>query len=244
MSAVWYRRALSAVLILMAVLFIGSRPVTVPTTDDTSVPAASAPPLPGKPIPIENTDADPDRTIGDITNSIIVRQQFVASGERINTISLLFSNYRHVNHGVVQITVQTDVSGEWKDVATQIINKDAIQDNGWQTLDFTPPLTSTKNQRFLMTIRADGGPNDAVSLWRNGEYRPDGFLLTVNDQREDGSLRFQVGYMLRSGRLFTMLGPIWDRLTVFLDPFWRVVFLLGLSTFIGTIALIARFLTQ
>lgn len=244
MSAGWLRHALSAAIVVIAVLFIGTRPVTLPTTDDTSVPAASAPPLPGKPTPVAHTDSDPDRTIGDISRSIIVQQQFVTNGERIKTISLLFSNYRHVNRGTVEITVQADVNGEWKDLTTQTINKEAIQDNGWHTLDFPSPLLVTKSQRLMMTIRSNDGPSDAVSIWRNGEYRPDGFLLTVNGQREDGTLRFQAGYMPQSGRLFRMLGPVWNRLTVFLDPLWRVVFLLGISILIGSIVLIARFLTR
>lgn len=230
---------------VLAIVAIGLFPVTLPATDNIRVPDGTMRRLLGSPTPATNLDEpQPLGTTSPLYAGVTVRQQFVATGREIRVIALLFGTYRRANRGTVEVTLDADAQGQWQPLATRAIEKETLQDNTFVTLTFSPPLVVAKGQTLQITVRSEGSPRDAVSLGKNAAYRPEGYLLTVNDQREDGTLRFQVGYAPRSGRLFRMIGPLWERFTVFLTPLWRIVLLLGFGVLLASFLAIARVLTE
>ncbi len=219
------RRAVPIVVGVAILAFLALLPVTIPISDDTATP---------KPVPAPGTKEDPARAVGMIQNGVEATQQFPANATHIQTISLQIGTYRRVNHGTAQIVVQSGANGQWQDVATETIAKERLIDNDFYTLSFSPPLTVEKGQLMRITLRSDGGPNDAITWWTNTNWKPEGFALTYGGRPQEGAANFTVSYALQSGRLFASIGPLWQRMTVFLSPLWQVVLLLGAGALVGS----------
>jgi hypothetical protein len=49
-------------------------------------------------------------------------------------------------------------------------------------------------------------------------------------------------HSVEAGHLFQLLGPIWHRMTVFLNPIWQVILLLGFGSLLGSLILLGRHL--
>jgi len=83
-----------------------------------------------------------------------------------------------------------------------------------------------------------------VTWWVDGNVQPEGYALFYNGKRQEGTARFLVAYRAESGRLFQVIGPVWRRLTIFLDPFWQIVLIFGLVIAAGGFLLVGRNLTE
>lgn len=226
------RRALIIALSIAPLLIVAFLPVTAQVADVTGPPAP--------PRATGTTTDTASRPIGGISGGMTAIQQFPAAGTSIRSVALLLGTYRRTNHGTAQVSVQANSDGAWRTLATQPVDKEKLQDNAFATITFSPPLIVAKDQPVRIVLEADGGASDAIAWWTNTGWKPDGYLLLFNGQEQEGTARFQVTYPPASGRLFRMLGSVWGRMTVFLNPFWRFVLLLGLGLLAGGIALTAR----
>ncbi|MDQ6832307.1 MAG: hypothetical protein M3008_02810 [Chloroflexota bacterium] len=216
-------------------------PVKVPTADQSGVP------LPGVPTvaPASTAANTPAiHPIGGLYSGITAQQQFPANGARVRSIALFLGTYLRENHGVLKVTVQADAAGIWQDVATRTVDKAAIKDNAYQTFDFSPAVTVRKGQALRILVTADGDANNAVTWWVNGSVQPEGYSLVYNGMPQEGTARFIVSYATASGPLFTVIGPFWQRITVFLDPLWQIVLVFGLCVLAGSLVLLGRYLIE
>ena len=124
------------------------------------------------------------------------------------------------------------------------MDKAAIKDNTYQTFDFSPAVIVRKGQTLRILVTADGDANNAVTWWVNGSVQPEGYSLVYNGMPQEGTARFIVLYATASGPLFTVIGPFWQRLTVFLDPLWQIVLVFGLCVLAGSLVLLGRYLIE
>ncbi|MDQ6831816.1 MAG: hypothetical protein M3008_00325 [Chloroflexota bacterium] len=226
MSATQRRWTTALLLAIAAVAAIAFLPVAVPTADATISPAPAS--------------EDAGRAVGPLSGGRTATQEFPAGGTKIRSVALLLATYKRTNRGTAQITVQANTDGQWTNLATRAIDKENLRDNGFATITFSPPLAVVPGQPVRIILQSDGAAGAAIAWWSNTRWRPDGYVLTADGTGQDGTARFQVSYAPATGRLFRMLGPVWDRLTVFLDPFWRVVLALGFGFLIGGLVLAGR----
>ncbi|MDQ2785614.1 MAG: hypothetical protein M3Y58_11510 [Chloroflexota bacterium] len=216
-------------------------PVRVPTTDESGVPlptvATVAPTVTAANTPVIHP-------IGRLYNGITAQQRFPANGAQVRSIALFLGTYLRENHGSLTMTVQADAAGTWQDLATRTVDEAAIKDDAYQTFDFSPAVTVRKGQTLQILVTANGDANNAVTWWVNGSLQPEGYMLFYNGAPQEGTARFIVSYTAASGHLFAVIGPLWQRLTVFLDPLWQVVFVFGLCVLVGGLVLLGRYLIE
>ncbi|MGI8857783.1 MAG: hypothetical protein ACR2JW_18765 [Thermomicrobiales bacterium] len=233
------RRAIPAVIGGLVLAFVAFLPVTVPTADESGVH------LPGIPTITPSTNslgAAGTRPIGGLYGNIAAKQQFPAAGERIHSVALFLGTYRRTNRGDFQVAIQTNVAGEWKDLATRVVDKAGVTDNAYYTLTFSPPLLVAKGQPLQIVLTSADGAGDAITWWIDTSWQPQGYALAYKDTPQPGTALFLVSYAPDSGRLFQTLGPVWRRLTIFLDPLWQVVLILGFCVLAGSFVLLGRHL--
>jgi hypothetical protein len=237
MSGRLVRRVAALAIAALFLLIVAFLPATVPTADNSGAI------LPGlaTPIPVATGAVDsPIRPVGPLNNGAIIAQQFPANGTRIDSVAVFLGTYLRVNHGALEVGVDARTNGAWKNLATRSVNKETLADNAFYSIALSPPLEVAKGQTVRITLSSDDGRSDAVTWWMNANWRPDGYALFYNGERQEGTARFTVTYSPRSGRLFQVFGPIWGRLTVFLTPLWRGVLLLGLVLLGGSIIAMSR----
>ena len=240
MNVRYARRAAPVAIAIVVLAIVAFLPVTVPTADESGTP------LPGiAPAALTNASNTPiTRPIGGLFGSNTAKQQFPALGERIQSVALFLGTYQRENHGTLKVTIQSDTAGAWQDLATQAVDKAAIRDNAYQTIEFSPGLAVVKGQALQILVTTNGSANDAVTWWVNGDWQPEGYALFYNGKRQEGTARFLVSYAPVSGHLFQHLGPLWRRLTLFLDPLWQIVLVFGLCIMVGTFVLLGRHLME
>ncbi|MCA1668803.1 MAG: hypothetical protein LC793_15685 [Thermomicrobia bacterium] len=194
-------------------------PVTLPTPE-TNVPAAQDP-----------------RDVGPIFTTVTATQQFPADRRDIRAISLFFSTFQRANPGGVVVTVASLNSGQWTTLNKQAVEKTTLHDGSYATFLFSPPLSVAPHQLVRIIVQADGDQTSAITWEVNPHWRPDGYALRVDGNELQGSARFHVQYAGQTGRVWQRIVPVWHRLTVFLDPFWQIVFFVGIAIIIGGLAL-------
>lgn len=232
------RRLLPLAMLVVALAIIGLLPVTIPETDDTTVPGPAPAGIPPATSATSRTPS-PASTAGELISGTIIQQQFPADGAHLDTIALLAAN-----QGMGTVTVQRAINGMWEDLATQTIAPADWKDGQWYSLQFSPPLAVTRGQPLRLVLRASDGSDRGIAAWKNSAWQPDGYRLAVNTQPQTGTLRFTAHYAPRSGRLIGMLGALWDRVTVFLNPFWRIGLFIGAVLLIVGAGAVAQFLMR
>ena len=236
MSGRSIRRVVALAIAALFLLIVAFLPATVPTADKSGFVLPGPTPIPA----IAATGVSTIRPVGMLNNGAIIAQEFPANGARINAVAVFLGTYLRVNHGTVDVDVDARTNGAWNNLATRSVNKETLLDNAFYSIVFSPPLEVAKGQTVRITLSSNDDQRDAITWWMNANWRPDGYALFYNGERQEGTARFTVTYSPRSGRLFQMLGPIWGRLTVFLTPAWRVVLLLGFALLGGSIIAMSR----
>lgn len=224
----WVLIALAVVAILGVIALL---PVTMPTADTTDIPA---------PPSAANGGENVSDLVGPIDGGKVAIQTFPATGARIRSVALLIGTYQRTNHGTARVTVQASIAGEWRELAAQTIAKETLQDTMYYVISFSSPLRVSPGQPLRILLEADGGPGDAIAWRANTRWDPSGYMLTFDGKEQEGTARIRVSYAPASGHLFRMLGPVRERLTVFLNPFWQFVLILGFGLLIGSIVLLCR----
>ncbi len=229
---------------VFVILLIALQPVTVPTGEDTVPPTPSPAPVTiiGASATAPSADDGAIRPVTGIFAGITVAQQIPVTGTHISSVALFLATYQRVNHGLITVNVQTRMDGRWTDLATRTVNKETLVDNAFLTVSFSPPLVVEPRQPLRVTLRADGGPPDAISWWMDTRIKAEGYVLSVNDKPIEGTARFRVMYMPASGRLITIPGQVWGRMTVFLAPFWRIILGGACCVLAGSVFLLNRHL--
>lgn len=193
-------------------------PVSVPVGDDITVPASKQ-----------------TQSIQPLAANTIVIQQFPATGSTIQSIDFQFGIQQSANPGTVQVSLAAEQGGKW-----QLLNESriAIADivNGrTTTLPFSPPLNVVAGQSLRLTVQSDAEAATAVNWLTNPSYTVDRFALMVNGVPQMGTARFGVTYEPLHRRLFQLIGPVFQRITVTLNGFWRTVFIAASALFLATL---------
>jgi len=225
-SATSARRALPLAVTVAAIIAAGFLPVSLPA-GDTVVPAGGI-----------------MRPVGEIAAGVTVTEQFPAAANAIASISLFLATYQRVNRGTLRITLLAERDGQWQQEAVRQVDTATLGDNAYYTLAFSPPLPLTKGQPVRITLQSDSRPGASVTWWRNPEEQRQGYLLTMNGHALPGNAVFQVSYAPESGRLFAMIGEIWKRGTVFLNPVWQGTLILGLAILAASVFALTRRLDE
>jgi hypothetical protein len=232
------RRVLPLVVLVVALAIIGLLPITIPETDDTIVPGVAPAGISPATSAASGTAA-PASTAGESISGTIIQQQFPAEGANLDTIALLAAS-----QGMGTVTVQQAINGKWEDFVTQTIAPADWKEGQWYSLQFSPPLAVKRGQPLQIVLRASDGSDRGIAVGKNSAWQPDGYRLAVNAQPQTGTLRFTAHYAPRTGRLIGMLGALWGRVTVFLNPFWRIGLLIGAVLLIVGAGAVARFLIR
>lgn len=221
---------------VIVIAALASLPVAVPDADDSGVP------LPGMatPVPTATAADDPFTPVGPLFGGQVAAQQFPANGARVREIALFLGTYRRANYGMVTVTLQAMRGGQWQDLAAQSFDKLTVRDNAYLTIPFAPPVAVTTGEPLRVALRVEGGSSEAITWWKEPNWNPDGYALLLNDRRQEGTARFRVSYAPEAGPLIRMIGPLWARLTVFLDPGWRVALVVGIGTLLAALVLAGR----
>jgi len=204
---------------LIGLLIAAFLPVSTPVDDNVETPIPAA---------------ETARPVGPIFADATADQEFPATATRIRSVGLFLATYQRVNRGTARVDVQVNADGQWRILATAMVRKKNLRDNAYYTASFSPPIRVEKGQRVRISLTADGGQKDAISWWTNTTWYPDGYSLTFNDQPKQGTARIRVSYAPTSGYLLQIAPSLWARATIFLDPLWRVVLVIGLGALIGS----------
>jgi len=204
---------------LIGLLIVAFLPVSTPVDDDVQTPIPPA----GTALPV-----------GPIFAGMSADQELPATGTRIHSVALFLATYQRVNRGTAYVEVQVTVDGQWRRLARTKIPKESLHDNAYYTALFSPPVRVEKGEPIRISLIADGGPNDAITWWTNTTWKPDRYFLAYNNQPREGTARLRVSYAPVRGYFLQMLFPLWARLTVFLNPLWRVVLVIGFGALIGS----------
>jgi hypothetical protein len=224
------------ILVVVALL-----PISLATEDDTSTLAIAR----GDSVyttPVPDATLVPPRPIGGIFAGVTVAQEFPTTGTEINAVALVLATYQRANSGTIQVTMQTRMNDQWQTLGSRTVEKATLRDNVLNTVTFDPPLAVKRGQTIRIVLRADGDALNAISWWVAPSYQRPGFSLFLNDDPLPGTAQFQVSYARASGRLAEMIGPVWSRGTVFLDPFWRIVLAVGILLLLGSFLALGRYL--
>ncbi|MHB8647869.1 MAG: hypothetical protein ACYDAR_18970 [Thermomicrobiales bacterium] len=221
MSATHARRCLPLALLALIILAMALVPVSLPV-NDTIIP-----------------EGGNMRPVGEITAGVTVTEQFPAA-TNIASLSLLLSTYQRVNPGMLRITILAETGGEWQERAARDLDTMTLPATGYTTLLFSPPVAIRNGQHVRITLQSDNPPGQAVTWVRNPQGQRQDYLLTMNGQALPGNVIFQVSYRPDSGRLFRMIGAIWSRVTVFLNPLWQVVLIVGLVILAASVLALMR----
>lgn len=219
---VTHPRAPAIAQVLFAVLvlaLLGMAPVRVRLGEEVVVPQGSS-----------------TRPVGAIAQGGIVEQQFPAPREEIQAVSILLATYQRTNVGTLQLTLQAESGGQWRSLATQSVRKEALRDNTYHTFTFSPPIAPRDARRLAIALQSDSASDQAISWWATNTWQHSGFLLLVNGQPQPGAAVFKLTYKERSGRLWWMAPYLWQRVTIFLAPFWQGMLLFGLGLAASTFA--------
>jgi hypothetical protein len=236
-AARWY---LSFGVVALALLVIGLLPVSRPLEDDTSTSGAPTTQIGATPV-AATTDTAP-LAIGPIDNGTVVTQDFPAAGTKITSLSLLLGVTQRLRQGTITVILQTQENGQWAPMATQMIDEARIKDNAFSTMSFEPPLAVARGQIIRIALAADTGADAAVTWYTNPAWNTPDFALFVNGDRRPGAGVIHVSYGRATGRVVQMLGPLWGRATIFLNPLWRVVLALGGVALLGGVTVAVRLL--
>ncbi len=214
---------------LIGLLIAAFLPVSTPVDDavDTPIPPAEA-----------------ARPVGPILAGVGADQELPATGTRIRSVALFLATYRRANQGTARVEVRANVDGQWRLLGTATTPKKDLDDNAYYTASFSPPVRVEKGQRVRISLVADGGSNDAIAWWTNTAWNPDGYSLSYNNQPQQGTARLRISYAPRSGYLLQLLPSLWARVTVFLDPFWRVVLIVSLGILVGSFVALGSMLER
>jgi hypothetical protein len=227
------RRLLPLLIGLLILVAIGFLPVSLPAADDTNTEAAPQG---------SGTNTTPLRPIGEIDAGGTAAQEFPAAGTKISTATLLLTTYQRANSGAIQVMLQTQANGRWQTLGSQTMQKADLRDNALTTVTFDPPLRVQRGQIVRIVLQADGDARNAISWQINPSSQMPGFALFLNGDPQPGTAQFQISYAPASGRLGAMIGPVWARITVFLDPLWRVILAAGILVLLGGFFVLGRYL--
>ncbi len=167
-------------------------------------------------------------------------QQFPATGAPITVIAIQLATYKRVNAGTVQLTVRVMRGGQWQILAVRIAAKDQLRDNAFQSFEFSPPIIVNPDEILAIAVAADQDSSQAISWWIDPTLSRTSYQLLVDGIPQPGMAVFSVAYAQKSGPLITLLPDIWQRLTIFLDPLWQALFLIGLALALIPLLLIVR----
>lgn len=227
-----WQRWLPVLIGLLILVAIGLLPVSLPTGDDTSTLA----------IPQEAGANATPRPIGGLFSGVTVAQEFPAAGTKISAASLVLATYQRANSGTIRVMLQTQTNGRWQTLGSQTMEKTTLRDNEPNTVRFDPPPVVKLGEIVRIVLQADGNAQSAISWWINPSDQRPGFALFLNGRPQPGTAQFQISYTRASGHLVAMIGPIWTRITVFLDPLWRLVLLLGTVVLFSSFLVLGRYL--
>lgn len=235
------KRLLPALIGAVILVAIGLLPASLPTEDPIGTLAIArgegvyATPVPG-------ATAIPPRPIGGVFAGVTVAQEFPTTGTAIAAVSLVLATYQRANSGTMQVMMQARTGGQWQTLGSRTVEKTTLQDNVLNAVTFDPPLAVKRGQTIRIVLQADGDVRNAISWWLDPSYQRPGFALFLNGDPLPGTAQFEVSYARASGRLAGMIGPVWSRVTVFLDPFWRIVLVVGTLVLLGSFFALGRYL--
>ena len=193
-------------------------PVSVPTGDDFTIPATKQTP-----------------SVQPVTPGTMITQQFPATGSLIQSIDLQFGARRMTNGSAVRVSLAAEQGGNWQLLNESRIPTQDIVDGRTTTLPFNPPVKVVPGQSLRLTVRPDTDAATAITWLTNSSYAAEHFALTVNDVPQTGTARFGVTYEPLHRRLFQLIGPVFNRVMVLLNSFWRTVFIIAGALFIATL---------
>lgn len=228
-----FRRLLPVLIGLLILVVIGLLPVSLPTEDDSSTQAL----LQG-----DEANATPQRPIGGIFAGVTAAQEFPATGTEISAVALVLATYQRANSGTIQVVMQRQANGQWQTLGSQTVEKTKLRDDSFNTVRFDPPLAVKRGQSMRIVLQADGDAQNAISWWINPSDQHPGFALFYNGDPLPGTAQFQISYARASGRLAEMIGPMWTRMTVFLDPLWRAILAIGILVLLSSFLVLGRYL--
>ncbi len=226
MSAAQIRRYIPLALLVPIIFAAGFLPVSLPTTE-MAIPEGGT-----------------KRPVGEISSGVIITEQFPAVARGITSASLLLATYQRANHGVLRITLLTNTDNQWQEQAIREVDTATLTDNAYYTVIFPSPVPTMKGQRVRITLQSDSRPGESVTWWRNPDEQRADTTLIVNGQTLPGSGIYRVSYAPESGRLFSMIGKVWRRSTVFLNPGWQAVLVLGLMILVASVGALTRRLDE
>jgi len=164
-----------------------------------------------------------------LIQGVEVVQQFPATGAPITAIAIQLATYKRVNAGTVQLTVRVIRGGQWQVLAVRTAAKERLRDNAFQSFDFSPPLIANPDEILAIAVAADQDSSQAISWWIDPTLSRASYQLLVDGTPQPGMAVFSIAYAQKSGPLLTLLPEVWQRLTVFLDPLWQALLLLGIA---------------
>lgn len=210
------------------IVVVGLLPVTLPSQNDVFVP-----------------DSAQHYEVGPLTRDVAVGQQFTAATGTIDSVTLLFAVPKRTDPGILRMVMRVDRDGAWKALATQSINPATLRDKAYFTFTFSPPLRVSVGEQCQIVLQADDAVMEGVSLLATTEWqRPDGYVLTVSDAPQPGTMIFRVTYGRVSGHVVQMLGRIWQRSTVLLSVRWQLVLGAAIGVMLMGIVMLGRPLTS
>ncbi|KAB8143370.1 hypothetical protein F8S13_10150 [Chloroflexia bacterium SDU3-3] len=124
-----------------------------------------------------------------------VQQDFIATQDNLQGVSIRLATYNRTNSGTVTFTLSEnlDATGKQSVITSQTVKASAIVDNAYFLLSFDKQ--PSKGKRYTISISATAtASNKAITAWmQSGNPYPSGKLLQ-GGQEVDGDLTFKLKY--------------------------------------------------
>lgn len=138
--------------------------------------------------------------IGELLDSSVIEQHFVAEGDELRSLRILLSTYDRTNDCEIKLEILDENAGSLYEME---IPAETVSDNAYHEIVFQEPVSTRKGEEYILRLSSpDGIPGNAVTAWR-GEYMSvahaqvkkqltKGEQLLVDHTPVDGMLVFSV----------------------------------------------------
>lgn len=129
-----------------------------------------------------------DMAIAELIQGTVVEQTFSAEIQRLETISVQWSNSYRINAGTVTMELHDLTSGTI--LLSQVFDAATIADGQILTMTAEVPIENVYGVPLMIRLYADSASGSAVSPLMNSAIQQNGQTLSVNGGKIDGCLCF------------------------------------------------------
>lgn len=131
------------------------------------------------------------QTVGEITDNVVVKQEFIATEDELTSIDFLVANYGKMinSNDIIKVSI---IDSENNTIRSKEIKLSEINDNEFYHVEFFP-INNSKGEKFTIKLTSTANQENAITLWNAVDNIYTGNLY-INNELAEGDLIIKVGY--------------------------------------------------